>query len=664
MITNKQKQWFTLVELIVVITILAILWTIAFIALQGYSKTARDSARISDMSRIKSSLELFAVEAGKYPEPTDAVAVTYSWTTEAWNQGNFWENTFRVVERLDKKPVDPTTEKEYTYSVTNSRKEYQLAWILETTDFAQAPSPTGRGLGWGLKANAWETLATARIIWNYNWQMLKVLKGNDLTILASPSIICSENLTLEECIAQNKLAYDGFKNLPPSFAGTQYKQLWEAGSLTLVNNTADIVIYDWKKSDLVEDSEAAKTVRKTVVEKLQAAYSSTKIADREWIRRLVNVDTTDATAVESLWVAIVNNKINSGMITASKLSVEAPTTSTSSTTTWWCVFGASTFGDCIIWWETTPTYLDCSATTQNSYSIPALTHWETQSVSKTVDVTNGTQTYTQDFSCTDGQVAWSNEVAWEIVLNWECWSDNGVNLRVTPTNLCNIGDASTVTDNWAGSTYDWTCWSVSCSANNTNWDNNYPWCDTDNIKVWSITIAACNVWTNIAWVTSVSYGDYYQFWKTDTSFTDNWTGYWDNWLAHTYWWVSKAEQTTATYKTSTAESRAKMQWPCADWYHVPTAKEWRDLYAAWAWWENGTQMSNDLKLPYGWYNHVPTLDSNWASTQGSRWMYRSSSPNAWSSWKEVTLMVFESNFITENEWTSTANAVKVRCFKN
>jgi type II secretory pathway pseudopilin PulG len=51
-----------LVELIVVITILAILGTIAFISLQGYSKTARDSARISDMSRIKTSLELFSLE--------------------------------------------------------------------------------------------------------------------------------------------------------------------------------------------------------------------------------------------------------------------------------------------------------------------------------------------------------------------------------------------------------------------------------------------------------------------------------------------------------------------------------------------------------------------------------------------------------------------------
>ena len=147
---TRQKQGFTLVELIVVITILAILWTIAFIALQWYSKTARDSARISDMSRIKTSLELFMVEWGKYPEPTWIVPVTYSGTLTAWHQGTFWEQTFRNVMRLDKVPVDPVTEVEYTYSVTNNRKEYQLAWILETQDLVlnsphPSPLPVGEG---------------------------------------------------------------------------------------------------------------------------------------------------------------------------------------------------------------------------------------------------------------------------------------------------------------------------------------------------------------------------------------------------------------------------------------------------------------------------------------------------------------------------------------
>jgi len=76
---NKQKYAFTLVELIVVITILAILWTIAFISLQWYSKQARDSTRISDLSSMKTSLELFNLEAWKFPVTTDWFIVTYSW---------------------------------------------------------------------------------------------------------------------------------------------------------------------------------------------------------------------------------------------------------------------------------------------------------------------------------------------------------------------------------------------------------------------------------------------------------------------------------------------------------------------------------------------------------------------------------------------------------
>ncbi len=60
---TKGIKAFTLVELIVVITILAILWTIAFIAMESYSKSSRNSVRISDMSKIKSSLEFFYIDA-------------------------------------------------------------------------------------------------------------------------------------------------------------------------------------------------------------------------------------------------------------------------------------------------------------------------------------------------------------------------------------------------------------------------------------------------------------------------------------------------------------------------------------------------------------------------------------------------------------------------
>ncbi len=50
------KRWFTLVELIVVITILAILGSIAFISLQGYSGDARNSKRTSDLGSLEGAM--------------------------------------------------------------------------------------------------------------------------------------------------------------------------------------------------------------------------------------------------------------------------------------------------------------------------------------------------------------------------------------------------------------------------------------------------------------------------------------------------------------------------------------------------------------------------------------------------------------------------------
>jgi len=89
--TGTPRTAFTLVELIVVITILAILWTIAFISLQWYSKSSRDSVRISDVSNMKTSLELFHLNAWKYPLPDDDQEVTFSWNT-LWYQWEFWTN--------------------------------------------------------------------------------------------------------------------------------------------------------------------------------------------------------------------------------------------------------------------------------------------------------------------------------------------------------------------------------------------------------------------------------------------------------------------------------------------------------------------------------------------------------------------------------------------
>ena len=119
----KLKNGFTLVELIVVITILSILWTIAFISIQWYSSISRDSVRLADLSNISKSLEIFYVQSWKYPIPSDYVSVEYQWA-EVWKQWKIWESVLTNLKTLDKTPVDPLSNSFYTYSITNKGTEY------------------------------------------------------------------------------------------------------------------------------------------------------------------------------------------------------------------------------------------------------------------------------------------------------------------------------------------------------------------------------------------------------------------------------------------------------------------------------------------------------------------------------------------------------------
>lgn len=70
------RKAFTLVELIVVITIIAILGTIGFMSVQGYAKSARDSARLTDISNVAKALSVRRAASGGLPTPSAAVEAT------------------------------------------------------------------------------------------------------------------------------------------------------------------------------------------------------------------------------------------------------------------------------------------------------------------------------------------------------------------------------------------------------------------------------------------------------------------------------------------------------------------------------------------------------------------------------------------------------------
>ncbi len=289
------KKWFTLVELIVVITILAILWTIAFISLQWYSRDARDGTRIADMWSIKKWLELFKLTNNRYPETSSWTIITFSWAT-AWTQWIFWDETFRSIWRLSTIPKDPLTWLEYIYSITSDKQEYQIAWIVESSDLVYNNILT-------TEVNAVEETALLKISWTYNETILKVRTNAVDYILAVPSLITSTWWTLEEIILNKSLAYNGYKNLPFNY-WWGYKTIWETEDLVLVN-TWSYIVFSWSLDDFVD--EPAKQIE--LIENVQEAYTSTAISSEDKIKDIVELNWWAEFVAQTLISNTINNKV-------------------------------------------------------------------------------------------------------------------------------------------------------------------------------------------------------------------------------------------------------------------------------------------------------------------------------------------------------------------
>ena len=209
------KKWFTLVELLVVVTVLSILASIAYIGIDNYFASSRDSKRIYDMQQITNVMQLYFNGNSEYPEPSDAVEVTFSGAL-AWKQGTFWASVTRKLRSFwNDIPLDPLHKNEYSYSLTNMWTEYQIGMMKETFKETE-----GLGeLALINKANA-ANIPGAFISWNYNGFIVRVIDGSINYFIASPSIIASDLTSTDvlDIMSERKLAYQDFFNLPASYS--------------------------------------------------------------------------------------------------------------------------------------------------------------------------------------------------------------------------------------------------------------------------------------------------------------------------------------------------------------------------------------------------------------------------------------------------------------
>lgn len=109
-IRNKNKA-FTLVELIIVVTIIAILATIAFLTLGQYPWEARDVKRLSDKNNIEKALEIYKAQKWYYP-----AFDTYE------GKQVFWTGTMEKLNgEITTLPRDPVTKKPYKIDIIENK---------------------------------------------------------------------------------------------------------------------------------------------------------------------------------------------------------------------------------------------------------------------------------------------------------------------------------------------------------------------------------------------------------------------------------------------------------------------------------------------------------------------------------------------------------------
>ncbi len=182
---------FTIVELIVVITILAVLATIGFVSFGWYLSWTRDTNRISQLKSMADALELYRTQKD-LPIPDDKIDIK-AWTgsnerTIAY-QWDIWANVLETIEYTEK-GLDPKDKVYFGYYLIRDKRYFQLLAFLEEPSEYELASATLWNKAWAVDYS-----------WRYprvQWRRLWILTDDENTpINKVPSIVSSGAINIE-----------------------------------------------------------------------------------------------------------------------------------------------------------------------------------------------------------------------------------------------------------------------------------------------------------------------------------------------------------------------------------------------------------------------------------------------------------------------------------
>ncbi|MGL5006175.1 MAG: pilin [Plesiomonas sp.] len=117
---NKIKQGFTLIELMIVVAIVAILAAIALPAYQSYTQKAKMTELMQAASPIKTAIEIYGFEKGKFDGINDTGA-----------NGIPSSNTIAEAPNIEKYTIDTAKDNAVKFTITGKNELEGHAFVLD-----------------------------------------------------------------------------------------------------------------------------------------------------------------------------------------------------------------------------------------------------------------------------------------------------------------------------------------------------------------------------------------------------------------------------------------------------------------------------------------------------------------------------------------------------
>lgn len=131
----KSKKGFTLIEILVVVSIVGLLSSVFLVGLGGFRARGRDARRIADLRQVQNALEIYYTRCGRYlggVAPASGACPTTNPT--AWGPAGTAGTVQNVLTSglgISQIPNDPSIGKNYGYAVSTDGQNYVLGATLE-----------------------------------------------------------------------------------------------------------------------------------------------------------------------------------------------------------------------------------------------------------------------------------------------------------------------------------------------------------------------------------------------------------------------------------------------------------------------------------------------------------------------------------------------------